>query len=480
MSIDLASLDACAQAELIRNREATPLELVDAAIERLEKVNPQLNAAIHLLYDEARESAGGALPDGPFRGVPFVMKDLVGGLAGQPLHNGMRFLKEENFVAPHDSHLAAKFRAAGLVTIAKTNTPEWGLAATTEPETYGPSRNPWDLERSTGGSSGGSAAAVAARVVAVGHGGDGGGSLRIPATACGIVGLKPSRGRISIGPDHGEAWHGLATEGVMTRTIRDMAAFLDLMSGEMPGDPYTAPPPAKPFATLAGEDPGQLRIGFFAERPWGRGGVDRDCRDAVQIAARLLEAVGHRVEDEHPAAYEDTDFLAHFTRVIHAHSARTLDEIAEAFGRELGADAVEAYTWRMIERGRTISAAEYLASMDSLHAFGRRMASFWSEGFDLLVTPTIAEPPPPLGQLTDGSIDPDQVWERNLEVIPFTPAQNVTGQPAVSLPIHWSEQGLPIGVQLVAAYGREDVLLQVARQLEGACPWVDRRPPVCA
>ena len=480
MGADLAALDATAQAELARRGEVTPAELVDAAIERAEQVNTQIHAVIHPLYEKARERAQAPLPDGPFRGVPFLMKDLVGGNAGEPLHHGMKLLRDLDFRAPEDSYLAARFRDAGLITIGKTNTPEWGLAATTEPEAYGPSRNPWNLEHSTGGSSGGSAAAVAARVVAVGHGGDGGGSLRIPASECGIVGLKASRGRISLGPAQGEAWHGLATEGVMTRTIRDMAGFLDVMAGPMPGDPYGVPAPDAPFAELAVRDPGPLRIGVLAKLPWGRGALHPDCRTAVTGAAELLAGLGHRVEDSHPEAYDEPDFFDHFSRVVHAHAARTLDEIAEGLGRAVGPDAVERYTWHFVEVGRQIRAADYIAAADWLGQFSRRMARFWAGGFDLLLTPTIAEPPPRLGELGGTDADPVKVWERNLEVIPFTPAQNATGQPALSLPLAWNGAGLPIGVQLVADYGREDLLLQVATQVEASQPWSGRVPPIHA
>lgn len=478
MSTDLANLDATAQAQLVRSKEASPLELVDAAIERLEKVNPQLNAAIHLLYDGARARAKGELEDGPFRGVPFVMKDLLSSNAGDPAYGGMRALKERGFRAAHDSYLAGRFRAAGLITIAKTNTPEWGLAGTTEPEIYGPSRNPWNTAHSPGGSSGGSAAAVAARVVAAGHGGDGGGSLRIPASECGIVGLKPSRGRVSAGPDFGEVWDGLATEGVMTRTVRDLARFLDVMSGRMPGDPYSPGPPSAPYHVLAERQPPALRIGVLSTLPWGRGAAHADCVAALTGATALLEDVGHQVEGEYPSAYDEAEFLQHFGRIVQAQAARALEAYSEALGSELGPDAVEHYTWTFIEAGRKVSATDYLASADWLQAFARRMAEFWTAGYDLLLTPTIAEPPPLLGELTNADRNPNQVWDRNLDVIPYTPAQNATGQPAISLPLHWNDAGLPIGVQLVADYGREDLLLQVARQLEAASPWADKTPPI--
>ncbi len=480
MTTNLAELDLTAQAELVRDGEVAPIELIDAAIERLEKVNPELNAAIHLLYERARKRAAGPLADGAFRGVPFVMKDLLGGNAGEPLHGGMRALKEANFVAPVDSYLAEKFRDAGLITIAKTNTPEWGLAGTTEPQAYGASKNPWDSTRSPGGSSGGSAAAVAARVVAAGHGGDGGGSLRIPASACGIVGLKPTRGRVSGGPLYGEIWHGFATEGAMTRSVRDMAGLLDVMAGRMPGDPYSPAPPDRPYRTVMDEDPGSLRIGFFASPPWGTDRLHTDCRAAADAAAKVLGSLGHRVEDRYPGAYDDPDFMSQFGRIIVAQATRSLDSIAAMMGRELGPEAVEAYTWWFIEQGRRVSAAEYLASVDWIQSFSRRMAAFWAEGFDLLLTPTLAEPPPKLGEMTNPSQDPAVVWARNLEVIPFTPAQNATGQPAISLPLYWSDNGLPIGVQLVADFGREDLLLQVAAQLEAAQPWAGRVPPIAA
>ena len=480
MKDPFVDLDAVAQAELVRRGEASPLELVDAAIARIEAVNPKLNAVITPLFDKARASARGKLPDGPFRGVPLLLKDLICMSEGDPLHSGMQLMKTLGFVAPADSFLAAKFRAAGFVFLGKTNTPEMGLAATTEPLAYGPTRNPWNPEHSAGGSSGGSAAAVASRMVAAAHASDGGGSIRIPASENGIVGLKPSRGRISLGPAIGEAWHGLATEGVNSRTVRDSAAILDVMQGAMPGDPYTAPPPARPYRDEVGRDAGTLRIGIMTTRPGGGARIHAECVKAVEDAGKLLASLGHRVEASHPAAYDEPEIWTHFNDLILAHSARTVDEIGETLGREIRPEEMEPYTWRFVEEGRNVPATRYCAAADWVQAWTRRMASWWAAGHDLLVTPTLAEPPPKLGDLGGPGGDPKARWNRNLEVIPFTPAFNATGQPAISLPLHWSADGLPVGVHLVAAYGRENLLIRVAAQLEEAAPWAGRKPPLSA
>lgn len=478
MSIDLTNLDATAQAELVRKGDVTAAELVEAAIERIEGLNPKLNAVITPLFDKARSRARAKLEPGPFRGVPFLLKDLMAASGGDPLHSGMQLMKKLGFVAPDDTYLARKFREAGFVVLGKTNTPELGLAATTEPLAYGPSRNPWNTERSTGGSSGGSAAAVAARMVPAAHANDGGGSIRIPASECGIVGLKPSRGRVSVGPAFGEAWHGLAIEGAVTVSVRDAAGILDAISGPMPGDPYFAPPPHRPFAEEVGRDPGRLTIGLMTERPGKTGKLHPECVQAVENAGRLLQSLGHRVELSHPEAFDDVELIAHFKRLVDAHAAQTIDFIGQILGRRIEPDEVEPYTWRFVVEGRKVSAGEYITCADGLHVWTRRMAAWWVDGHDLLVTPTIAEPPPRLGDLGGPGGDPLKRWERNLEVIPFTPACNATGQPAISLPLHWTADGLPVGVHFIASYGREDVLIRIAAQLEQAQPWAHRRPPV--
>jgi amidase len=481
MSNDLATLDCRDQADLVRRRQVSPAELVEAAIARIEKLNPQLNAVILPLFDKARALArDGNLPDGPFRGVPFLLKDLIATTAGDPAHAGMQLLKNAGFVAPIESYLAGKLRQAGFVILGRTNTPELGLAATTEPLAYGPTRNPWNVEHSAGGSSGGSAAAVASRMVAAAHANDGGGSIRIPASECGLVGLKPSRGRVSLGPLIGEGWHGLAIEGAVTVSVRDTAAILDAISGAMSGDPYTAPPSARPFREEVGRNPERLRIGLMTRFPGRTTPLHPECVQAVENAGRLLESLGHEVELSCPGAYDEQAFWDHLRAIIDVHAAQLMDFFAAGLGREIRAEDVEPYTWRFVEEGRTILGRRYVAAADWLQGWARRMAAWWGDGHDLLVTPTIAEPPPSLGDLGGPGGDPAARWQRHLDVIPFTPAFNVTGQPAISLPLHWTSDGLPVGVHLVAAYPREDVLIRVAAQLEQAQPWASRRPPLSA
>ncbi len=482
MKGELANLDATEQAELVRKKEVSPLELVDAAIARIERVNPQLNAIITPLFDKARAQArAGAIPDGRLRGVPFLLKDLMCASEGDSIHNGMRLFREAGIIAPYDTYLAAKFKAAGLICIGKTNTPELGLNVTTEPEAYGPSRNPWDLSRSTGGSSGGSAAAVASRMVAVAHANDGGGSIRIPASECGLVGLKPSRGRVSLGPDMGDAWHGLAIEGVVSRSVRDTATVLDAIAGNMPGDPYSAPPQRRPFIQEVGANPGRLRVGVMKRTPQGGAALHPDCVAAAEDGTRLMESLGHTVEESYPVALDENEFVERFNDVVCAHARALLDQIGTLFGREIKEDDLELWTWTLAQRGARTSASQYLASILWLQVWTRRIARWWSEEkFDLLLTPTLAEPPPPLGTLIASKDNPTRFWQRVADLIQFTPQYNATGQPAMSLPLYWNAVGLPIGIQLVAAFGREDLLLQVAAQAEQARPWKDRRPPVCA
>jgi amidase len=484
---DLAVLDATAQAALVRDGTATPRELVDAALARIDAVNPQLDAVIHRRDERARREADAGPPDGPFCGVPIVVKDLDGSLAGEPLHLGNRMLRDLGHVADHDSYLFARLRAAGCVIVGKTNTPELGLLPTTEPSAYRPAHNPWDLTRSPGGSSGGSAAAVASGMVPVAHAGDGGGSIRIPASACGLFGLKPTRGRVSLGPDDGEAWAGLVARHVVTRSVRDSAAVLDVVAGAMPGDPYAAASPSRPFAEEVGADPGALRVGVLSVRaPAGLVEVDPACIDAAHDAATLLASLGHHVEQAYPEPLDDIALLVHFTTVLAASTAYDLRKLAIVAGRDLTADDVEPVTWAQAELGRAITADAYLEAVESLREWSRRMAVWWepldgARGFDLLLTPTMARPPAPLGEIRGD--DADGAILAATPYAAFTVPFNVTGQPAMSVPLHWSDggsDGLPIGVQLVAAAGREDLLLRVAGQLETARPWIDRRPPVHA
>lgn len=481
MSDSLAFHDATALADLVRRREVTALELVEGAIARIEQVNPQLNAVITPLFDKGRQRAQARdLPHGPFRGVPLLLKDLICQTAGDPYHAGMRFLRERQWVADHDTYLAGKFRAAGFVILGKTNVPELGPVPTTEPFAYGPTHNPWDSARTPMGSSGGSAAAVAAGLVPVAHGNDGGGSIRIPSSACGLVGLKPSRGRTSLGPDIGESWGGLVAEHVLTRSVRDTAAILDAVAGPMPGDPYSAPAPMRAFRDEVGGAPGRLRIGFLKKAPGGMFPVHADCIAAVSAAAHRLGTLGHAVEEAHPAAMDDPEFAQHLGEVVTSWTAWDLDYWSAKTASAITRDDVEPYTWALVEMGRHVSAAQYVGAVTWLQAYTRRMASWWTGGYDLLLTPTLGEPPPQLGELASNAADPLRPFVRSTPFVAFTAPFNVTGQPAISLPLHWSATGLPIGVQLVAAYGREDVLLRVAAHLERAEPWLNRQPPVHA
>jgi amidase len=454
---------------------------VDDAIERLEAVNPQLNAVIHPLLDEAREAARGELPDGPFKGVPFLVKDFSCYMKGVPVHEGMRAVKEAGYRADHDMWLTQRFREAGLVILGRTNTPELGILPTTEPVAYGATHNPWDLDHSPGGSSGGSAAAVAAGIVAAAHANDGGGSIRIPASHCGLVGLKPSRARVSMAPDFGEVLTGLVAELAVTRSVRDAAGILDAVHGPVPGDPYAAPAPQRPYIEEVGADPGRLRIGVTTTPVGGQFESHPECVSAAHGAARLLEELGHHVEESHPAPLEDPEQIVNFMIRWSAGVDWNIKYWEAAIGRQLGPDDVEPCTWFLAEQGRGVSGGELLRALELAQVANRKIAGWWAEdGFDLLLSPTCAEPPPRLGEFDAPPDNPAAPMIRATPFGTFTAGFNVTGQPAISLPLHWTDDGLPVGIQLAAAYGREDVLLRVAAQLEEARPWAERRPPVHA
>ncbi|WP_212718988.1 amidase [Blastococcus sp. CCUG 61487] len=478
-------MDATAQAELVRTGQASPAELVDDAIERIERVNPQLHAVLRDRFDAARADARGELPAGPFRGVPMLLKDLGCHVAGDETNYGTSFLRDAGYRWPTDSYLARQFRAAGFVHLGRTNVPEFGTTITTEPVANPPARNPWNPEHSTGGSSGGSAAAVAAGLVPVAHAGDGGGSIRIPASECGVVGLKPTRARVSHGPDVGESWAGATIDGAITRTVRDAAAVLDAISTPMPGDPYVAPPFARPLADEVGAPVGRLRVGLLEATPGERYLDHPDCGAAVAAAGRLLEQIGCTVETGMPDGMFDEGFSRFFAATIAADTALTLSLLERSvLGREVADEELEPRNARYRAVGRTMTAADYLGARAYLGGWVRRMAAFWApqelggQGFDLLVTPTVATPPPELGWF--GAAGPEEEGRRIGSFMPYTAQFNVTGQPAISLPLHWTEEGLPVGVQLVAAFGREDVLVRVAAALEEAAPWADRRPAVHA
>jgi amidase len=475
--MDLSELDALAQAELVRRGEVTASELVEAAIERIERVEPRLHALVARLFDEALAAARSPeLPEGPFRGVPFLMKDLGAMQAGQPYWAGNRALRDAGYRAPGDTYLGARLRRAGLVTLGKTNTPEFGLQSVTQPLAFGPTHNPWRPECTTGGSSGGSAAAVAAGLVPLAHANDGGGSIRIPAAWCGVVGLKPSRGRVPVDPSSiGRSFAGFA----VTRSLRDAAALLDVVQGHEPGDLYRVPPPARPYLAELSEEPGALRVGLLTRAPGAP--VHSACRAAAEDAARALEELGHRVEPGGPQAlFEEERSLR--TWVLGPVEYRLcLRSLAHLLGRPVRRDDVEPYLWTIAEpEGPPIRAEDFLEAAEWEQAWATRVASWWMQGFDLLLTPTVGEPPPRIEQFAALADRPWDLLERLVPHMAFTEPFNVTGQPAISLPLGWSDDGLPLGIQLVARVGREDLLFRVAAQLEAARPWSARRPPLHA
>ena len=486
MTNPFAAIDAVEQARLVRSGEASATELCQAAIDAANELNGELNAIIHPRYDAALAEAA-ALDrskdhDGSFVGVPMVVKDLDGTLAGEPYHAGTRHLRDCGYIADTTSWLFERFQNAGFVIIGKTNTPELGLVPTTEPATYGPTHNPWNLDHSTGGSSGGSAASVAAGIVAVGHAGDGGGSIRIPASECGLVGLKPTRGRVSLGPDETEGWGGLVSRLVVTRTVRDTAAVLDVAAGYGAGDPYGAPGAVPSYAGEVGAEPGRLRIGFTTAT--GDGSVvDPECIAAVASAATLLESLGHDVVEAAPPQLADEAFVGQLTgdflTAYPVWIAQDLDNIATMSGISVSEEGFEAGTWALAQSGRSVDGVAFAKALSGLQMASRTIAPWWND-FDVLLTPTITELPPTLGQFGSTAENPLGGVFRASPIVAFTIPFNVTGQPAISLPLSTSSNGLPVGVQFVGAFAAEDVLIRLAAQLEAAAPWADRRPATFA
>ena len=381
-------------------------------------------------------------------------------------------------VWPVTSYLADQFRRAGFVALGRTNTPELGTTVTTEARSFPPSRNPWHVEHSSGGSSGGAAAAVASGMVAAAHGSDGGGSIRVPASACGLFGLKPTRGRISQGPAAAEGWGGASTDGVLTRTVRDTAAILDVITGRMPGEPYYAPALPGPLADEVGADPGRLRIGVLDHPDVDEPFHDHpECRAAAVAAGRLLERLGHHVDDSHPDRLFDLEIARCYSAVISADSENTFLAFERALGRPIADDEIEPRNAAHRRTARKLDAVTYVSNRARIGRWVRRVAAWWTD-HDLLVTPTLGSPPPRLGWFTEDG--PQAERQRIRQYCPYTAAFNITGQPAMSVPLHWTPDGLPVGVHIVAPYGREDLLIRVASQLEQAAPWADRRPPVHA
>jgi amidase len=495
---DYGNFDALGLAELVRQRQVTPAELVDTALARAQRVNPRLGAIVGLLEDGARRAAAKVADvPAPLAGVPFLLKDLYAEVAGAPATGGSRYLAGHK--ADHDSTIVARFRNAGLIPIGQTSTPEWGLLPVTEPEAHGPTHNPWDPQRTAGGSSGGSAAAVAAGIVPAAHGNDGGGSLRIPASCCGLFGLKPTRARTPVGPDLAQIWNGFAIGGVITRTVRDSAALLDAIAGPEPTSPYWAPPPARAYLDEVGARPGRLRIAL-AKRPQVTAApLHPDCAAAADDAARLLTDLGHDVEEADPVVDPEA-FARDFFTLVCVEAAAFLARASAALGRRPRRGELESATAITALLGRQRSAVEASLARERLDGVGRSMADLFSR-YDLMLTPTLATPPPVLGAIKPRGLEAfgqelllrlhlgvllripgviDASVRRVFSFIPFSPLANVTGLPAMSVPLAWNAQGLPIGTQLVGRFGDEATLFRVAAQLEEARPWKNRRPPIHA
>jgi amidase len=475
LSEDIALMDAMAQAEMIRRKEITPVELVESTINKIESLNPAINAVVTKMYDEARDEAQGNLPDGPFTGVPFLLKDLLASYAGIKMTSGSNFTRD--FVPPHDSELVKRYKRAGLIILGKTNTPEFGTLPTTESKLLGPCLNPWDVTKTAGGSSGGSAAAVASGMVPMAHANDGGGSIRIPASCCGLFGMKPTRARNPLGPDFGDMFTGLVAEHALTRSVRDSAALLDATSGPDLGDPYYAPQKARPFIEEVGADPGRLRIAFLTKSLNGAR-VHEDCIGAVEDAVDLLSDLGHTVE-EMSFDIDGNRFADAFTVLWSTGLAWTVDGFAQAVGRKPEESDLEPGNWLFYQVGSRQNAANYLQAVQIIQAMSRHIARMFVD-CDVLVTPTLAQPPLPIGSFEPTAEDPLAGMRVSSGFAPFTPLCNMTGQPAMSVPLHWNSEGLPIGVHFIGRFGDEATLFRLAGQMEQARPWVSRRPRVSA
>jgi amidase len=471
---DTRWLDATAQAELVASGKVSPVEMVNAAIERVERYDGALNALTYRWFEAARQLASSSdLPEGPFRGVPYLLKDLYAAEAGKPLSNGSKAYKAADYVSTEDSTLVARYKASGLISIGRSNSPEFGSVPVTEPEAWGPTRNPWDLSRTPGGSSGGSASAVAAGIVPIAHASDGGGSIRIPAACCGLVGLKVSQGRISMGPTRDES--NLGVEHCVSRSVRDSARLLDATHGPGIGDVIIAPTPRRPFIDEVGADPGRLRIGFLDFNPRG-GDVHADCVDGVHKTAKLLESLGHHVEPGFPEIFSDNEIGRAFSMLWSTNMGTAIRRFSEALGREMTPNDIEAMNWAQAEFAKGVTGVDFSLAQASSIQFRRAIQSWWTKGWDLLLTPTLSAPPLPIGSMPNNPERPMTPLMTAGSWVAFTSQFNISGQPAISLPLHRTAEGLPVGMQLAAAYGREDVLIRVASQLEQAAPWAHLTP----
>jgi len=468
---DYEQYDALGLADLVRRRNVTPTELLDAAIERVEARNPIVNAVTMKLYDLARQTIAAGLPDGPFTGVPYLMKDLTSSIAGVPMTRGSRFFADTP-PAGADSEHVTRLRRAGLVIFGRTNTCELGLSLTCEPQLHGPTKNPWDPSRISGGSSGGAAAAVGARMLPMAHASDGFGSIRAPAACCGVVGLKPTRARNTFAPFASEGLGGLSTEHAVTLTVRDCAALLDATAGAGAGDAYVAPSPGRPYLEEAATPPGALRIAWTSKTPNGAP-VERESRATLAATVKLCTDLGHRVEEADP----EVDGAAIVPTFLTLASANTVVNLAShpTAGRSAREGEVERVTWLTGQRGEKLTAADYVRATQTAHRLGRQMAAFHAH-YDVLLTPGLATLPVKLGWIDMTMDDFDEYWRRVFHFSPFTVWFNITGQPAIMLPLGRSSEGLPVAVQLVAPYGDEATLFRLSAQLEQALPWLARKP----
>ena len=464
--------DATALAGLIATRKVSAKEVLETAIARAEHVNPSINAIVHTQYDQARAAVAAGPASGPLSGVPYLIKDLGFFQMGEPATFGSSLFRD--FVADHDSAYVRRCKEAGLIIIGRSSSPEFGLNPNTEPRLYGPCRNPWQLGRSAGGSSGGAAATVVAGILPVAHATDGGGSIRIPAAQCGVFGLKPSRGRVSLAPDTGEGWGGLSIGHVVSRSVRDSALMLDCTAGAEPGDPYMAPPPECSFVACLGRPPKKLKIAVSLTDHRG-GKLHSECTKAVTAAAKLCAQLGHTV-DEVPIAPHLVALRPMNSRISAANTARALGLRWKALGREPNSNDVEAVTWAVYRRGLKVGAIDYVEAIAAAHTIGRKFAAFLAN-WDVLLTTTLPAPPPPLGYF-DQNGDAETFVARVTEYLSITPLHNATGTPAMSVPLHWTADGLPVGVHFAARYGEEATLLRLAAELETAQPWFERLPPL--
>lgn len=466
-----ASSDALGLAEMVRRGDTSPAELVEAAITLIDRLNPKLNAVIHRLYDMARSSAGAVDRNAPFAGVPFLLKELATSWDGAPNTNSSFYLKD--VVSNFDTEAVRRMKAAGLVLVGKSNAPENGWSITTEPKLYGATKNPWKEGITPGGSSGGTAAAVAARMVPIGEASDGAGSIRIPASCCGVVGLKPSRGRVTLAP-FGDFWYGGAYFLCCSRTVRDTAAYLDALAGALPGDPYTPPTPEDSWLALSARAPKKLRVGYSVTPPNGTP-IGAEPKAAVLAAARALEALGHSVE-EHDMALAANEAWKTYTDMTCVQTAAMFGVLEGFIGRPVTPEDVEPVTWAIIERGRSTSGIAHINDVEQIRQLSRSIAGDLAP-YDIFLTPTLTQLPRPLGFYDMSETDLDRYnakWADSAFAFPF----NISGQPAISLPLHWTAEGIPVGVQLVGRYGDEATVLAVSTQLEQQMPWKDRRPPI--